>query len=63
MKNFKPDYEDNLNKLIIRSRDYIKAINEVLPINENDQKLVDDIASKYLSKLKIKPFPKNIKSE
>ena len=59
MSNFKtirPDDKDPLKELIIKSMDYLKMINDTLPINEDDQKIVDDIASSYLSLLKTESF-------
>ena len=55
-KTIRPDDKNLLKELIIKSMDYLKMINDILPINEDDQKIVNDIASSYLSLLNTEPF-------
>lgn len=52
------EFKENIQELIEISSNYVKMINRVIPINEDDQKFVDELASKYLSALKKEPFPK-----
>jgi len=46
------EFKENIQELIEISSNYVKMINRVIPINEDDQKFVDELASKYLSALK-----------